>query len=108
MVLFAKIAGLVLQVLTGLPGLIQGVESLWAHVPKSGAQKWIAVEQAVSGTIQEIANEVVKNVPSANADEVAGKVALFTKASNDAFVKLMNDLNMMPGALPAATPPPAA
>jgi len=83
---------LVLQLLQALPSLIKGVEALWAHKPKSGPEKWLAVEQAASGTIESIADAIVKANPNAKVDAVTTAVAQFTKAANDALVKLYNDV----------------
>lgn len=85
----------VLPAITALPQLIDGIEKLFAGRPKSGAAKWIAVEQALSGSIVLVANEVAALAPDGTkVDEISAKVAIFTKAVNDAFVKLCNDLGI--------------
>lgn len=92
--MWLKIAGWVSAALTALPSLITGVEALWKGQPKSGAQKWISVEQALSGSIALIANQVSTLAPGTPPDVAAQKVVIFTKAVNDAFVKLCNDLGV--------------
>jgi hypothetical protein len=106
-VILAKVVGYALQILTGLPSIVTGVENLWQHIPKSGAQKWIAVEQALSGTISTIGSDVAKDVPNITADDVATAMAKFSKAANDAFVELLNDLGLFKSATPAASAPAA-
>lgn len=94
--MWAKAFAMMIPLLTAIPTLIQGVEKLWSGVPKSGAQKWIAVEQALSGSIQQIAAEVQAVVPDQQADEVAQKAAIWAKAVNDATVRFFNDTGMLP------------
>lgn len=85
----------VVPAIQALPQLIAGIEALFQNRPKSGPQKWIAVEQALSQSIVLVAEEVVKIAPDGTkVDDVSGKVAIFTKAVNDAFVKLANDLGV--------------
>jgi hypothetical protein len=91
---FAAILKYVIPALTAIPQLVQGVESLWKGTPKSGAQKWIAVEQALSASIVTVAQEISQLAPNTPVDTVSAKVAIFSKAVNDAFVKLANDLGI--------------
>ena len=87
----------VLPILTALPSLITGVESLWKATPKSGPQKWISVEQAVSGTIEAAAQTIAKAAPAGtDAQTISDAIAIFTKSVNDAFVALMNALKILP------------
>ena len=60
------------------------------------AQKWIAIEQALSGSISMVAQEIAQLAPATPVDAVSAKVAIFTKAVNDAFVTLCNDLGIFP------------
>lgn len=93
--IFTALLKYVIPVITALPELISGIEKLWTGVPKAGAQKWIAVEQALSGSIVAVANQVAALAPDGTkVDEVSAKIAVFTKAVNDAFVKLCNDLGV--------------
>jgi hypothetical protein len=95
--LLATVLGWVLPILTALPSLITGAETLWSHTPKSGPQKWISVEQSVSGTIELAANEIAKLAPpGTDAQTISDAIAVFTKAVNDAFVALMNALKILP------------
>lgn len=85
----------VVPAIQALPTLISGIEALFQNRPKSGPQKWIAIEQALSGAIVLAAEEVVKIAPDGTkVDDVSGKIAVFSKAVNDAFVKLANDLGV--------------
>jgi hypothetical protein len=102
-----KIFTMILQLATGIPSLVQAAEALWAHKPKSGPAKWIAVEQGASGLIQEIAQEVVNTVPNAKVDAVAAAAAKYTKASSDALVAFYNDVGW-PTVVTPAVPAPAA
>jgi hypothetical protein len=92
--IFAAILKYVIPVLSALPQLVVGIESLWKGTPKAGAQKWIAVEQALSQSISLVAQEVAQLAPNTPVNTVSAKVALFTKAVNDAFVALCNDLGI--------------
>lgn len=93
-----KILTWLLPILTAIPSLIQAVEGLWSNVPKSGAQKWISVETALSQSIQTVGQEIVKAVPNAQVDAAAAKVDLWAKAVNDATVALFNDVGLLPHA----------
>lgn len=94
--MWLKIVEFVRPVLVAIPVLIQGVEDLWGHISKSGPQKWISVETALSGSLQQIAAEVVKVVPNQQADDVAQKAAIWAKAVNDATVTFFNDVGLLP------------
>lgn len=102
-----KVFTLVLQLLTGIPSLITAAEAMWQHLPKSGPQKWISVEQGASGLIQSIVQEVLACTPNAKADSIATAVSKFTKAANDALVAFYNDVGW-PTAATAPAPAPAA
>ena len=83
--------------LGAIPSLVRGVESLWSHTPKSGASKWISVEQALSGSIQLVADQVAKQAPpGTKTEEISAAVVVFSKAVNDAFVALANALHLLP------------
>jgi hypothetical protein len=83
------------MVLPALPQIISGIESLWRGTPKSGAQKWIAVEQALSQSISIVAQEVAQIAPAGtDVSKISAALAVFTKSVNDAFVKLANDLGV--------------
>jgi hypothetical protein len=90
-----NILGLIVSILPAIPNLITAVESLWSGTPKSGPQKWISVEQALSGSIQAVANEVKAAVPNANADEIAAKASIWAKAVNDATVQFFNEAGLL-------------
>lgn len=84
-----------LKILNVLPNIITTMEQLWNSKPKSGAEKWIGVEQALSGSITLAANEIAKMAPAGTkAEVISSAIAKFTKACNDAFVGLMNDLGL--------------
>lgn len=102
--MWSKILGWVMTAIAVIPSLAADVERLWSSVPKSGSQKWISVEQALSGSIQDVANEVAKLSPAGTtADEIATAVDRFAKDVNDAFVSLANDLKLFPHAGQPAT-----
>lgn len=92
--IFAAIVKYVIPVLSALPQLVVGIESLWKGTPKAGAIKWIAVEQALSSSISLVAQEIAQLAPGTPVDTVSAKVAIFTKAVNDAFVTLCNELGI--------------
>jgi hypothetical protein len=92
--ILAILAKFIVPLLSALPSLVQGIEALFHGTPKSGPTKWIAIEQALSQAIQMVATEVAQLNPSLSADRVAGSVARFTKAVNDAFVLLCNELGI--------------
>lgn len=97
MAMVTTLLGYIVPILTALPNLILGVEALWSNKPKSGASKWISVEQATSGTIQLAAQEVAKLAPAGTPEQtISDAVAVFTKSVNDAFVTLMNTLGILP------------
>lgn len=99
----------VVPILTALPDLILGVENLWKHTPGSGPQKWISIEQSVSGTIEVAANEVAKLAPSGTpASQISAEIAIFTKTVNDAFVTLMNNLGILKGVNDGKTQTPSS
>lgn len=93
--MFAAILSAVLQIIPILPGLITDIEHLWSNKPKSGSSKWISVEQALSGSIEEAANVAAKLAPAGTkAETISTAIAVFTKDVNDAFVTLANDLQL--------------
>ena len=92
--IFAKLLGYLPALLSALPQLIAGIEALFKGTPKAGAQKWIAVEQALSQSIALLAQEVAQLAPGTPVDKASAAIAIFTKAVNDAFVKLCNDLGI--------------
>ena len=110
--MFATILAWIGRVLPVIPGLIINIENLFSNKPKSGASKWIAVEQAISGSIEDVASEVAKLAPAGTtAAQISGALAVFSKDVNDSFVRLANDLQLFPHAgKPAANSgaPPAA
>ena len=85
-----KALPMLLGILSGLPQIIQGVELAFSHKPKSGSEKWIAVETALSGAITSVANTITANSPSDKVAEVAADVSKWVKAVNDATVTLYN------------------
>jgi hypothetical protein len=96
----------VISIISALPNLITGIEAAFGKKSGQGASKWIAVEQALSTPIQNIANSLAASVPNATVDKVAAEVSKFTKASNDAIVAFYNAVGWPTGA-PASTPPAA-
>ena len=93
---------LVLSLLTALPNLITGVEAAFSNKPKSGPEKWIAVETALASPISAIATEISKMAPDADTQKISASVAVFTKAANDAVVSFFNAVGW------PVTPQPAA
>jgi len=91
---FSAILKYAVAALSALPQIIAGVEALWKDTPKSGSYKWIAVEQALSASISLVAQEVASLAPNTPVNTVSAKVAVFTKAVNDAFVTLCNGLGI--------------
>jgi len=106
--IFAKILSYVGALLPALPQLIAGVEALFKGTPQSGAAKWVAVEQALSQSVALVAQEIAQLAPGTSVDTVSAKVAVFTKAVNDAFVTLCNDLGIFPTTSASAAPAAAA
>lgn len=97
--MFATIVTWILKVIPVLGQIIPSIENLWASQPKSGQQKWLSVENALSGSIQLVANEAAKLSPAGTtAEEISTAVDVFTKDVNDAVVTLMNDLKLFPHA----------
>lgn len=93
--LFTIVLSYVGRIVPILPLLIQAIESLWKGVPKSGPQKWIGVEQAIGGSITAVAQEVAALAPAGtSASKISAALAVFTKAVNDAIVRLFNDLGI--------------
>lgn len=90
--MIAAIFTFLLPMLPAIPQLITAVEGLWSATPKSGPQKWISVETALSGSIQAVAAKIIAAVPNAKVDEVTARVAVWAKAVNDATVALFNDV----------------
>lgn len=88
---FLSILGFVNKLLPALPSLIIGVESLFRGVPKSGPQKWIAVEQGISQSIQAVADQVVAAAPGTDASKISALAAQYAKAVNDATVTFLNE-----------------
>lgn len=93
--MFQAIITWALRILSVLPNLIVNIENLFSAVPKSGPQKWISVEGALAQAIETAANEVAKLAPAGTkAETISAAIAKFTKAANDAFVTLMNELGI--------------
>lgn len=92
---------LIVSVLTALPSLITGVEAAFSNKPKSGPEKWIAVETALSAPISAIAEQIAKMAPNADAQKIAASVSIFTKAVNDAIVAFFNAVGWPASAKPA-------
>jgi hypothetical protein len=93
-VAFGLLLKYIVPLLSALPQLIQGLEAMWKGTKSAGATKWIAVETALSSSIELVANEVAAAVPATNAGHVSNAVAIFTKKVNDAFVELANTLGI--------------
>lgn len=97
----------VLSIVSALPSLITGIEAAFGKKSGQGASKWIAIEQALSTPIQNMANSLASSVPNAKVDAVAAEISKFTKATNDAIVAFYNSVGWPTGA-PATTPTPPA
>lgn len=98
----------IMRILPVIPSLVTDIENLWRHKPNSGAQKWIAVEQALSGSISEVADQLAAVAPAdTKPEEISAAVSIYARAVNDATVALANSLKVFPhGAQPAAAAPP--
>lgn len=82
-----------------IPSLVTDIENLWRHKPNSGAQKWISVEQALSGSISEVAQQIAAVAPpGTKVEDISAAVVIFSKAINDATVALANALHVFPHA----------
>lgn len=93
--MWSAILGYVIKLLPIIPQLVTTIENLWAPKPKAGAQKWISVEQALSGSIADVAQTVASIAPmGTKPEQVSAAIAVFSKAVNDAFVALANDLQL--------------
>lgn|SRR5487761_1889976 len=99
----------IVQVLPVIPSLVTDIENMWRHKPKSGAQKWISVEQALSGSIEEVTKAIAAAAPAGTKEaDISAAASEFARAVNDASVGLANKLGAFPHAGQAATPAPAA
>jgi len=95
--MWLKILGWIIIVVPVIPSLVTDIENLWRSTPKSGNKKWLSVEQALSGSISEVASEVAKLAPTGTkAGDVSTAIVIFTKAVNDAAVALANTLQIFP------------
>lgn len=99
----------IVQVLPVIPSLVTDIENLWRHKPASGAQKWISVEQALSGSISEVTSAISAAAPAGTSEaDISAAVAVFAKAVNDASVALANKLGAFPHGGQPPAPAPAA
>jgi|SRR6185437_9076547 len=93
--IFAAILKWAPAIVEAIPGLVTSIEGLWSPVPKSGSQKWIAVEQALSQSISLASSEIAQLAPAGTkAETISTALAVFSKDVNDAFVKLANDVGL--------------
>lgn len=98
----------IVQILPVVPSLVTDIENLWRHKPKSGAQKWISVEQALSGSISEVTAAITAAAPAGTkAEDISAAISIFVRAVNDASVALANSLGAFPHSAPAPAPGPA-
>lgn len=96
----------IMQVVPVIPSLVTDIENLFRAKPKSGAAKWIAVEQALSQPISDVASQIAAAAPpGTKTEEISAAVAIYTKAVNDATVALANALHVFPHAGTPAAPP---
>lgn len=102
--MWMTVLGWIVTALPVIPSLVTDVENLWRNKPKSGQQKWLSVEQALSGSISEVAQNVMQLAPpGTKVEEVSAAITVFSKAVNDAAVALANTLQVFPhGTAPAA------
>lgn len=85
----------IMRIIPVVPSLVTDIENLWRGKPKAGAQKWLSVEQALSSSIEEVAQDAAKFAPpGTKAEEISAAVAIFSKAVNDAAVTLANALGV--------------
>ena len=90
--MLGTILGWAIKIISVLPNLIVNIEQLWSGVPKSGAQKWISIEQALSGAIEAAATATAKLAPAGTKPEtISAAIVKFAKATNDAFVLFCNE-----------------
>jgi hypothetical protein len=101
--MFGTILAAVLSIVTALPNLITGIEAAFGKKSGQGSAKWIAVEQALSTPIQNIATQLANSVPNAKVDQISSEVAKFTKATNDAIVAFYNSVGWPTTTLAAPT-----
>lgn len=98
-----------MRILPVIPSLVTDIENLWRHKPGSGAQKWISVEQALSGSVSEVADQLLAVAPAGTkAEDISAAIAIYARAVNDATVALANSLKVFPhgGAEPSAPAAP--
>ena len=95
---------------SALPSLITGIEAAFGKKSGQGAQKWIAVETALSQPISQLAQEVAATIPNSDASRISGQVAVWVKAVNDATVTLYNSVGWptTPPVTPGPVPVPPA
>lgn len=108
--MFSTILNFVLTIVPVIPQLVTSIENLFKGTPKSGPQKWIAVEQALSQSISTVSGEIAKIAPAGTtAETISTALVVFSKDVNDAFVKLANDLQLFThSGQPAVNSLPAA
>jgi hypothetical protein len=96
----------ILEIIPRIPSLVTDVEEAFHGKPQAGAQKWSAVEQALSTSISEVTHQLAAIAPAGtNSEEIAAALSTYTKAINDATVELANKLKIFAHAgQPAATP----
>lgn len=108
--MFGTILNWVVTAISVIPSLVTDIERLWSGQAKSGSQKWLSVEQALSGSIQDVAQVAAKLAPTGTkAEVISTAVDVFAKSVNDAFVALANELKLFPhNGQPASNAVPVA
>lgn len=95
----------VMRILPVIPSLVTDIENLWRHKPHAGAQKWISVEQALSGSISEVAEQLMAIAPpGTQVSDITAAISIYSRAVNDATVQLANSLKVFPTSAPPAQP----
>lgn len=95
----------IMRVIPVIPSLVTDIENLWRQKPKAGQAKWIAVEQALSGSISDVAQELMGVAPAGTkVEDISAAAAIFAKSVNDASVAFANALHVFPTTAQPAQP----
>lgn len=95
--LFFTILSFASRIIPVIPQLVTAAEGIFKGRPKSGPSKWLFVEQALAGEIQQIVATAQSLTPSGTKGaEIESVIAKYTKAVNDATVEFFNAVGLFP------------
>jgi hypothetical protein len=94
-----------MQVIPVIPSLVTDVENLFRGKAKQGPAKWLAVEQLLAPTVEELTGKLIAVAPAGTkALDIEKHVKAYTKAVNDATVAFANAVGAFPGSTGTAVP----